>query len=118
MANRQQRFRMITAAYYAVGLAGMIAMIASRAHSWRDWLFYVAFFLGAGGMAYLFQQWRRAGNLLARNWLFAAFGSWMLAVFVGSGSQTPGYFIAGLGLALGLIGAVVVLFRRRRENQA
>lgn len=117
MANRQQRVRMIMIAYYVIGVGAVVAVIASHAHSWRDRLTYAAFLLGFGGMAYLFQQWRRAGNLSARNWLVAALGSWMVAVFAGAASATSGFLISCLGLAIGFAGAATVLLRRKAEIQ-
>ena len=80
--------------------------------------YYIAFYLGAGAMVYLLQQWRAAGDRVARNWLFVAFGSWAVAVIVGSSALTAGYIIAGLSLAIGLSGAAVVHFRRGREDQS
>lgn len=114
MADREQRSNRIVAAYYLVSTAAFLAVVASQAKSWSDGAYYAGFLLGLGGMGYLFRQWRRGGNLVARSLVLAAFGTWAVAVLVGTGSMAPAFVIACVALAVGLGGAVFVFLSQRR----
>ena len=84
-----------------------------------------AFFLGSRGTLELF--YRRKNHRLAWGLFLAAFGAWWLAVIVDVASEMLGqvakqaYFaeigIVGTGLAVGFIGAIVVVIRDLRRQR-
>lgn len=86
-------------------------------HGWRDWAAATAFYLGTGGMAFLFLQWRRHGNRAALAWCVTAFATWMTAVFVASAAYIAGSAIAAVALGIGLVGALTVFLRTNRDKR-
>ncbi|MDU8995776.1 hypothetical protein [Streptomyces mirabilis] len=106
---------------YVIGGSILIGSLALRLNSWQEWGYAAAFYVGAGGLAYLFHQWRRRGNLAARTWCLAGFGTFALTVIVGSVDDSAGVIISGLGLSIGLVGALTTLLheaRQRRQSKA
>ncbi|WP_344887964.1 hypothetical protein [Actinomadura meridiana] len=76
----------------------------------------IAFFLGAGGMMVMFYRWRWQGDSLAKVLCLTTFGTWALAVMVGSVGEGftrshPSFWIAGLALLIGIAGEVLTLAR-------
>ncbi|TDB79137.1 hypothetical protein E1264_35920 [Actinomadura sp. KC216] len=82
----------------------------------------IAFFLGAGGMMLMFYRWRWLGDGLAKVLCLTAFGTWALAVMVGSvgdgfAPSHPSFWIAGVALLIGLVGGVLALVRVYLERK-
>ncbi|MFD7877304.1 hypothetical protein ACFV5G_24920 [Streptomyces sp. NPDC059766] len=102
----------------------MIILIGSlflNLNSWQERGYVAAFYVGAGGFIYLFHQWRRRGNLAARTWCLAGFGTFGLTMIVGSVDDSAGVIISCLALSIGLVGALTTLLqeaRRRRQSKA
>ncbi|WP_405724655.1 hypothetical protein OG607_19420 [Streptomyces sp. NBC_01537] len=92
--------------------------LARILHGWRDWVFATAFYLGAGGMVFLFMQWRQHGNLAARAWCVTAFATWMAAVFLFNSAYIVASVIAAVALGIGLVGALTVFLRTNRQKDA
>lgn len=114
--KRSGRFRVIAGAYWLVFVVGAVVMIASAEHSWSDRVFEAGMLLGFVSMAWLMDRWRNHGSTAARNWLAVAFGAWIAAVFVGTGSMTTAYPVAGAALTIAVVGAVVVLVLERQTR--
>lgn len=110
--------RAIQFVWYAIGGGLLIASLALHLHGWREWGQAVAFYLGAGCAGFLFLQWRKQGNVAARAWCLAAFGTWALGVMVYTATVAAGLIILGLALGIGLVGALTELFRAARGKRA
>lgn len=116
--SRRQTFQVIS---YVIGGSILIGSLALRLDNWQERGYVAAFYVGAGCFAFVFHQWRRQGNLAARTWCLAGFGTFALAAIVGSVDDSTGVFISGLALSIGLVGALTTLLqmaRRRRQSKA
>ena len=113
----------------AINAAGFVGVVVAAVVIGGDDLAsrveIAAFFLGTGGMGLLF--FRRKTDRLARNLFFAAVGTLVLATAVGIASNEAGggtgdpaqgavVGIAGSALAIGFVGAIVVVLRGVRKQ--
>jgi peptidoglycan/LPS O-acetylase OafA/YrhL len=109
-------------ALIGVLIAGALAQVIwSTRGSLSEALPGIVFFLGAGGMMVMFARWRTQADSFAKVACLIAFGTWALAVAVGSVGEGftrshPSYWIAGLALLIGFVGGLATLIRVYRER--